>query len=416
MLFLAFRHLSARPRQTFLIVLGILLGTMAYVIISGMMLGFQEYMTNQLVNNDAHIRISSRKEYIEPAPMTEFLFPQIAHAFWIAPPSGIRNDQHIYNPQGWFSRLDEDSRVVAYSPQLSAQVIFRRAKVSVTGRLIGMDSQKQSRVTNIANYMTSGKFFDLGESGNRLVVGEGLLKELGARVSETLQISLGQGAPTPFKIIGSFRIGAKSVDDSTAYAALADVQRINQTRSQITDIAIRTTDFTGAAEMATNWSALSLDRVESWDQTNENILSVFKTQDIVRNSMTLAILVVAAFGIYNILSILVNQKRRDIAILRSMGFEGSDILKLFFSQGVILGSAGGLFGIFIGYLVCLYLQTIPVAPGRIGADGHLIISFTIAIYLKAFVFALISSLFASWLPARLAGRLTPIDVIRGENS
>ena len=143
------------------------------------------------------------------------------------------------------------------------------------------------------------------------------------------------------------------------------------------------------------------------------ILSVFKTQDIVRNSMTISIIIVAGFGIYNILSILVAQKRRDIAILRSMGYTPKNIISLFFNQGLILGVIGGLIGLVVGYLLCLLVGQIEVASGRmVTANGKMIVSYDYMIYVKAYTIALISSIFSSIFPARTAGSLDPMAIIR----
>lgn len=415
MFFLALRHLSSRPRQTILIILGIVLGTTAYVVISGMMLGFQEFLREQLINNDAHIRIQSKKEIINPQNMEDAFFDSET-ALWLSPPSGRRDYSRILNPQGWFDRLESNPEITAFSPQLTAQVIFRRSNASIPGRLIGSDPAKQVHVTNIQEYMTQGEFASIGQSGNRIVVGEGLLKELGARVTETILISVGKEGVQPFKIVGSFRLGIQTIDDTTAFGSLRDVQRLQGFPNQISDIAIKVVQPDRARNLADQWASLSEERVTSWDQANQNILSVFKTQDIVRNSMTIAILVVAAFGIYNILSILVSQKKREIAILRSMGFESRDISGLFFMQGLMLGLVGGIGGLIIGYLACRYMATIQVGEGRLGRTGYMLMSYNFTIYLKAFALAMLSSSFASWLPARSAGKLTPINIIRTENS
>jgi lipoprotein-releasing system permease protein len=132
--------------------------------------------------------------------------------------------------------------------------------------------------------------------------------------------------------------------------------------------------------------------------------------------MTVSILIVAGFGIYNILNMSVTQKRREIAILRSIGYEPLDILRLFFVQGLILGALGGLIGIALGYGLCSYLATIQVSPARMIGSGTTMMSFAPKIYLRAFFLAFGSAGLAGLLPARSAGKLTPIDIIRSEES
>lgn len=415
MWFLAIRHLVSRKRQSSLTLVGIVLGTAAYVTISGMMLGFQSFIVDQLVNNDSHIRISAREDIITEHSMDEDFFTDATLVKWVTPPAGRRDNAYILYPRAWTDRMERMPEVAAYSQQLVAQGIVSRGKVSTATRIIGADPVRQSQVTNIQKYMLVGKYTDVGNSGNRIVVGDGLLGKLGARVYETLFLSVGKGVIQPFKVVGSFHLGVKSLDDTTIFGALSDIQNLNGTPSRISDIAVRLNDVEQASELASSWNILSQEKVQSWDQANEGIMSVFTTQDIVRNSMTISILIVAGFGIYNILSMAVNHKRREIAILRSMGYESSDIVKLFLTQGILLGIAGGILGCALGYGVCEVMAHIPIADRGLGGNRMIIVFFA-GIYVRAFLLAFGSASIASFLPAWSAGKLSPIDIIRSENS
>ncbi len=408
MWFLAIRHLISRKKQSALTLAGVALGTMAYVTFAGIMTGFQGFMIDQLVNNDSHVRISSREDLLTEHGMDQDFFANAEHVFWISPPSGRKDSSRIDHPAGWFQRLDRDPRVLAYSPQIQAQVLITRGKSSLAGRLIGSDPNRQSRVTNIRQYMKQGDFLALGAGGNRLIAGDGLLNKLGARVGESLNIAVGKGESVLFRVVGSFHLGVVTIDNTTAFASLSDVQNVNQTPSQISDIAIRLTDVALAQQTANEWNDLAPDKVQSWDQANANILSVFAIQDFIRTFITIAIMVVAAFGIYNILNILVNQKRKDIGILRSIGFESNDIVRLFLIQGLILGTLGGALGLLAGFLLCLQLTTFKAA----GMLDKMMVSFDPKIYLLGITMAVFASAISSILPARSAGKLKPIEILR----
>lgn len=411
MMFLSLKHLLSRKKQSILILLGIIIGTAAYVAISGMMLGFQTRLMDQLVNNDAHIRISAREELLTAVTLNSFT--EAKHVFWAFPPSGRKDSAKIEYPIGWFNKLDADPDVVAFVPQVNLNVIFNRARVSQSGRLIGSNPEKQEKISNIEQYMLAGKFKDIGNSGNHLVIGKQLLEKLGTNISETILISSGKGPPQPFKVVGIFETGARNIDETTAFASLTDTQKLRGTPSEITDIAVKILDPYRAKDKALSWKNNTNEKILAWQDSFANILSVFKTQDIVRNSMTISIIVVASFGIYNILSILVTQKKKDIAILRSIGFTPSDIIKLFFNQGLILGIAGGVIGLILGAIICWLMGKIDIAPGRIGTStGKMIISFNYLIYVKAFFITISATLFSSILPARSAGKLDPMDIIR----
>ena len=412
MFFLAIRHLLSRKRQTILTLMGILLGTAAYVALSGLMLGFQSFIIDQLVNNDAHVRISAREEVITEHSLDHPFFGSEALVSWRVAPSGRRDNAYILYPRGWFDRLESDTAVSAYSPQMISQVIVTRAKVSVSARMVGCEPARQLRVTNIEAYMTKGSFSEIGSSGNRIAVGDGLLNKLGGAVGDTLMIAPGSGRRQPFKVVAVFHLGIKALDDSTLYTALTDAQKTNGTPSRITDIAVRLADVSEAGIVASTWNVLSEEKVQSWDQANEGIMSVFTTQDMVRNTMTIAILVVAGFGIYNILSMAVNHKRRDVAILRSMGYLPKQIVGLFLVQGVILGALGGLIGCGLGFLACRGIESIPVSGERGMGGNHMMMVYFPGIYVRGFLLAFVSATVASYFPARAAGRLSPIEIIR----
>lgn len=411
MMFLSIKHLLNRKKQSALILLGIVIGTAAYVAISGMMLGFQEKLMDQLVNNDAHIRISAREDVLTKAEMNSFA--DSIHVFWIIPPSGRKDSAKIEYPIGWFQRFNNDSDIVAYSPQVNMNVIFNRGKITLAGRMIGSDPVRQIKVTNINDYMVEGSFLKIGSAGNRIVVGLELLNNLGARISETLLISSGTSAPRPFKIVGIFSTGIKGIDQGTIFSSLADAQSLRGAPSEITDIAIKVRDPQTVEDKVEQLRFGARDKILSWKESSASILSVFKTQDIVRNSMTIAIIVVAGFGIYNILSILVTQKRRDIAILRSMGFTPRDILMLFFNQGLLLGLLGGVIGLIVGFGLSNIIGAIKIDAGRaLNNSNQMIISYDYWIYIKAWVIALLSSVFSALWPSFEAGRLEPMDIIR----
>jgi lipoprotein-releasing system permease protein len=416
MLFLALRQLLSRKKQTSLTLLGIILGTAAYIAISGMMLGFQTFIIDQLVNNDSHIRIKAREELLTVNSLKTAFFAENTLVNWLKPPSGRKDNAFILGPTEWLNRLENDERVSGVSPQLVVQGIATYGKISLGISLVGSDPEKQKTVSNIEKSMVSGKFADIGNVGNRVAVGDELLKKIGATKGETLFLTVGKGLPQPFRIVSVFHLGVKALDETRVFGSLRDIQQLNQTPSRISDIAIRLKNVNLAADVAATYNLIGQEKVQSWDQANEGIMSVFTTQDIVRNSMTISILIVAGFGIYNILSLAVSHKKREIAILRSMGFEPRDITNLFLIQGILLGFLGGLIGVVLGFLVSVGMSKIEISADRGLGGNHMMVSFDYIIYIKAFVLALLSSCFASYFPARSAGKMEPIDIIRGENS
>lgn len=409
MIFLAIRYLLERKRQTILTLLGVFFGSMAYVAVSGFFLGFQGYLVEQLVNNTAQVHIQAREDVLSTHQLDHSFYRDASYVFWSPGPSGVEGFLEVQNPQSWYTRLHADPRVEAYSPLLTAGAMFTLGKISVSASLVGCNPEQQSKVTSIAKYMVQGNFHDIGAGGHLVILGKELSKRLGAAVNQYVLVSVGLSRPVPFKVVGIFESGNRGAD-LQAYGAIADVQNLNGSPNRVNEIAVRLVDYTQAASIANAWSEIAPELTESWDQQMANILSVFAIQNALRFSMILTVLVVAGFGIYNVLNMTVTQKRQDIAILRSMGYDSYDIVSLFFSQGLILGFVGGSLGMICGYFLCLYLQTIPFSHFTVADTLH--ISLDVSIYLQASALALLSATIASILPARAAGKLTPIEIIR----
>ena len=411
MLFLAIRHLISRKRQTVLIFLGISLGTMMYTIISGMQLGMREFITERLLSNTSHIKISAREQKIDSQEMTERFYGPDAAVDWVTAPSGIREEAHIMYPQGWFDRLRDDPEVLGYSPTMTMNVIISKGNTKHPAAISGIIPSMHNRVMNVEKYITEGRLSALSGGGNKVIVGEAMLDKLGLKVGDTLLVSSGVSEPRPLKIIGTLSLGVQQIDESIMLAALRDVQAINKTPGRITEIAVNIIDMNEAQTVADTWELTSKDKVESWEEANANFMEIFVFQDILRWTVTFAILIVAGFGIYNVLSIMITQKKKEIAILRSIGYPPKYILELFLIQGVILGITGAVIGLLGGHAINLYLSTIKLGHSGV---GNILMSYAPSIYISGFLLAFVSATLASILPAHAASKLTPLDIIRSE--
>ncbi|HET9869518.1 MAG TPA: ABC transporter permease [bacterium] len=414
MLFLALKQLLSRPRQTLLALLGITFGTAAFLILSGMMLGFREYFIQRLINTAAHISITAEDPQLGEHSLDPAFFPG-ALVRWIVPPVNHDETPHLEHPQGWFDRLEADPRVEAYAPQLGAQALVTRGKLSRTINLVGVEARRQARATDVASDMVEGNFMDLDKGGFQVVIGQSLAQKLGLRLGDTLDLVNTRGEVRPAKVAGLFNTGIDQIDQTTAYAPLHDVQQVAQTPGEVSQIIVKLKDITQARRVANEWAQGSREKVQSWDEANANFFTVFRMQDMIRYILSGVVLMIAAFGIYNILNMIVLQKRGEIAILRSMGFEASDIVRLFLSQGLVLGFLGGLLGLGVGTLVCLYVQSIRLSTGMgMSSVDHMLIAWHAYFYWMAFLLAFLSGLLAGYLPARLASRMDPIDILRSE--
>jgi len=415
MFFLAFKQLLARPLQTLLALLAIAFGAAAFLILSGMMLGFREVFIQRLINTAAHISIKAEESTIEEHSLDGSFFPGDL-VKWIVPPVSHDEPPHLEYAQGWFDRLDADDNVEAYAPQMVAQALVSRGKLSRTISLIGVEAAKQVKATDVQSDMTVGNFSDLDKGGFQIIIGESLAQKLGLHQNDTLDIVTVKGNILPSKVAGFFNTGMDQIDDVVSYAPIHYVQQVNQTPGQVSQIIVKLKDITLAKRVADQWAAMSREKIQSWDEANANFFTVFKMQDMIRYILSAVVLMIAAFVIFIVLNMIVMQKRGEIAILRSMGYDAGDIIQLFLSQGLFLGFFGGLLGLGLGTLVCLYIQSIKFTGGMGMARGmdHMLIAWHAYFYITAFLLAFLSGLVAGFWPAYTASRMHPIDILRSE--
>ena len=409
MFFLATRQLLDRLQQSMLTLIGIALGTAAYVMFSVIMLGFQDQIIDLLVNTDAHIRISPRDEYRTVNAYEGVFFPD-SEVVWITPPSGMNKSSDLSNVYGWYQRLEADQRVAAFAPQLNLQVMVGTTN-SMASLLFGIDPDRQRAVSNMEDNLIEGSLTDLGRGNSLAIIGSKMQEKLGVQHNGTIQIVTPDGKQANLKIVGIYEFGNSQLDQGFIYTNIRTAQSLSGGASHVTDIVVRLHDVSEAAEVASQWSQFTRDKVESWDQANESILSVFQMQDVIRSSLTAVIVLIIAFGIYNILNMVVFQKQKEIAILRSIGFDAKDTIQLFLIQGFILGTLGSLVGLAIGFVGCLYISTIEI--GGEETIRQMLVSYKPSIYVIGFTISVTASAISSYLPARRASRLQPIEIIRG---
>jgi lipoprotein-releasing system permease protein len=142
-------------------------------------------------------------------------------------------------------------------------------------------------------------------------------------------------------------------------------------------------------------------------------MSVLFIRNVIMYTVVSAILVVASFGIFNVISTVVLEKRRDIAILKSMGFHARDVRRIFLAEGLVIGVLGSAIGTGLGYGLMLILNGIKIAPPGLSEEVQLPIYWGLDQMLIAAAFAVLSAAVAAYLPARKAGKVHPVDILRG---
>jgi lipoprotein-releasing system permease protein len=302
---------------------------------------------------------------------------------------------------------------VAAAPVLQGPALLRYGARDLTAVVTGLDPERHRRVSNIEKDMIAGRLEDLRASANGAILGETLARRLGVRMGDTFSAIGPGGVALSVKVVGLFRTGIQTVDQGHAFMLL-NVQRMLQNRpNTVNQILVRLDDVTRAEPLARQIEARFGDRTESWEEQNRNVLTVFVIQNAIMYSVTGAILLVAAFGIYNIISTVVFEKTRDIAILKSLGFPEGDIQLLFLLQGLVVGAMGAAAGCALGFLMVEALAQVRFPTETPAGSERFIMARDWRIYLVSAGFALVAAGLAAVIPARRASRLDPVQVVRG---
>ncbi|NKE43914.1 ABC transporter permease [Roseomonas frigidaquae] len=401
--------LTRRLRQTLVSVTGIALGVAFFIATAAIMRGFQTYFVTQIIDVSPHITIKdeTRRPTAQAAELAHPDGAVLVHG--VKPRDRVRGIRNA----GQKVAILEAMEGVAAAPVLQAQSLLRYGSRDVSAVLTGLEPDRHRRVSNIEEDMIAGTLDDLRRSANGIIVGEALAWRLGIGMGDTLSAVAPSGTVLSMKVVGLFRTGIQAVDQGHGFALLKVAQVLADRPNVVNQILIRLADVTQAEPLARQIEARFGDRTESWEEQSANILTVFVIQNAIMFSVTGAILLVAAFGIYNVISTVVIEKTRDIAILKSLGFTEGDIQLLFLVQGIVAGLLGALVGCALGALMIEGLALVRFGVNTPSGQGQFLLDRDIRVYLLASLFAMIAAALASVIPARRASRLDPVQVVRG---
>jgi lipoprotein-releasing system permease protein len=403
---IAWTHIRARGRQTLVAVVGVAIGVGFSIMMAALMQGSQADFVKTLVNALPHVSVNDERRRAPRQP-SEDLYAA-AEIRGLTPATrrpGINNPMAVVSAlEGWVPG--------AVTLSVQAKGILRYAGKDLTASIVGIDPQREARVSQLATQMRQGSLPALYRATNAIIMGDRLAEKLGARIGSNISISASTGRVLTARVVGISHAGVRSIDENTAYVLIKTAQVLADQTGLINEIRMRLDDPMNARAVADRIVADTGLKAVSWQEANEDIMSSFVIRNIIMYTVVGAILLVASFGTYNIISTITFEKSRDIAIMKSLGLTQATVRRIFVLEGLVIGLAGATAGSALGYALTVLMGTIEIKNPFMDST-HLPLVYSPLHYAIASGIALAASAVAGYFPARKAARVHPVDIIRG---
>lgn len=402
-------HLTSRFRQLLVAVLSVCFGISMYIAMNSFMAGVNNIQTEITFTSMSHIKIYNDLvediTSIVPKPQDDSVILMVNNAKNIQYTEGIKNADAIKD------KLLNLSEINGVALQLNENVFIRNGVSKASASLSGIETINENELFETAKYIIEGNLSELDKRSDGIILGVGLAQTIGVKTGNTIFLTTSDGISKTFKVIGLLESGSKGTDKTRALISIQTARQLfSKNRSYATDVLVNTYDYNNARAVAKKISALTDYKVESWQEGNDQLVSSSLLRDILAISVSLTILIVAGFGIYNIMNMTVNEKIKEIAILKAMGFNGKDVIEIFLTQSVAIGLIGGFVGLFLGNGI---VQILDIVPFKIASHNTLPVVYNLKDYILAFVFGVVITLIAGYLPSRKASKVDPVEILRG---
>ncbi len=406
---IALTHLIHRKRSTLVSLIGIVLGVAFFLAVSSLMRGSEQDFIKRLIDNSPHITVSD--EYRNPAiqPAVSRWPDGAVELRRVKPLNEVRGIRGHTQKLGFIESLPG----LRAAPTLVSSVVLTFAGRIQGVTLTGTIPAKMKQVSTIEKKLIDGSLEALAANTNGIIIGVGLAKKFGLSMGSMINVTAATGETRALKVVGIFRTGNASYDETQTFVSLKRAQSLLDRSNRINRFIIQLDNPYSARDVAATIEAQTGYKSVSWLEASEDLMSVLFVRNMIMYSVVSAILVVAAFGIYNTISTIVMEKTHDIAILKSMGFHARDVRRIFLAEGVILGLIGSGMGLLLGMALMALLGQVEIKPPGATELVHLPIYWGYEQYLLAAGFALASATGAAYLPARKAGQVQPVAILRG---
>lgn len=403
---IALTQLKERKKQTFVVTIGVSLGVAIFIFLSCYVRGVNEYLTElsleqlpdiHLFDDNTHPLKQERKQNISI----------VGHE------TKSKKHQGIMNAKVLISRIKSLPEVDKVSGSTKISVIFNIKGQKKQGVAFGINPFDEVPMYNLKSKTLHGDIYSIAELPNGLALGEKLAEMLGVSYKDKILMSNIDGKELTMKVVAIIKTGIPDLDKNICYIGTNSVIKLSdKPLGFISDINIKLLDRSNShavlEKLTRNFGCYGVTYVEE----NPILFEGRQLQNIVFFCISIGILLVAGFGIFNTLNMMIYEKMKDISIMKAVGFSDNDIKLIFIYQSSIIGFSGSLIGVFLGWLFSYVMSSLPYKSDFLSIES-LPMYFNLMYYFIAFLFGMLSTFLAGYLPARKASKLDPITIFRG---
>ena len=406
--------LLARLKQTVVAAIGVTFSIMMFITLLSFMTGLNTLLDGLILNRTPHIRLFNEIKPNPNQPINQSPTHKNSYNFIQSiKSSGSRKE--LYNVGAITQALRQDKRVLGFAPKITAPVFFNDGSIEISGVINGIDVEAENKLFFFSDYVTKGNFMDVKNISNSIVLGKGLALKLLADIGDVVYVTTGQGERFSLKVVGYFESGLLELDKVQSYASISTTQKLlGKGNNYITDLQIKLKDINEAPPVALEYSTLFQSDAEDIQTANSQFETGSRVRSIISYAVGITLLIVAGFGIYNILNMMIFEKMESIAILKATGFAGNDVKRIFMVIAIGIGLVGGLVGLLFGFLLSSAIDLIPFNTPSLPTITTYPINYNPLYYFIGAVFSLVTTYFAGYFPAKKASKVDPVVIIRGK--
>jgi len=405
-LYIALRFLTHRKRALLLSLSGVVFGVAIFICTQAQTQGFSRYFIESNIGSNGALVVRSRFR------------PRYEPLMVAAKNSKGSTGRRVYfegitNPNEIMRVSRQFPDVISCSPVLRGTVSARAGFENATVDLYGIDPALHAQTTDILRQLIDGNFDDFRNNTSAIIVGSRLAELLQTSVGDTVQLLAPNGEYWRFTVAAIARAGIGSIDSTRIYSHAKIAQALLQQPSGASMIIYKIRDRNRAPVLASRFETLFQHNALSWQEREESTLQLFLTLRMSVAITVSLIILLAGFGIFNVLTMSVLAKIKEIAILRSMGYRRRDISAIFLWQGALIAAAGSVLGCVLGALMTWGVSHIPIRLRGLLYTNYFLVTWDWRHYALATLLALVAVFIASYVPARRAAELAPVVTIRG---